>query len=120
MGQLVERVHDPLFGEFPCERACEAVGDALWRVGEAGLVLETAAFPGVEWRSRKHRGSPIWEKLASSLPGKVRFANVAGGFPLIAAPGAVESLRSSPGGRRASPAGRLALAPLWPSVVLAC
>src|SRR5438132_3012115 len=43
MDPLVEGVHDPSLGEFPCARASVAAGDALGRAEEQEPLLEDVA-----------------------------------------------------------------------------
>ena len=43
MDPLVEGVHDPSLGEFPCARASVAAGDALGRAEEEEPLLEDVA-----------------------------------------------------------------------------
>src|SRR5712692_230304 len=86
MDPLVEGVHEPSLGEFPCARASVAAGDALGRAEEEEPLLEDVAQSRDGVGSRKRRGVPMAVALACQAAGGDHRANAAAGRLLFASP----------------------------------
>jgi len=79
MDPLVEGVHDPSLGEFPCVRASVAAGDVLGRAEEEEPLLEDVAQSRDGVGSRKRRGVPMAVALACQAAGGDHRANASRG-----------------------------------------
>ncbi len=87
MDPLVEGVHDPSLGEFPCARASVAAGDALGRAEEEEPLLEDVAQgSGWDWLKETPGCPNSGGSCTARAAGGDRHANAAAGLFLFASP----------------------------------